>query len=214
MDLLARGLDEREARRAEAAAAEETWLRERAGVDAAERLQSWDRWVRRVLAETLVWPEDAARRERLVAQCAAELTVAAKQLRARGWLLDGTVLAGHVRALLAPVAAAQRAGKVVDFWPYFRAAVSRYVGAHAEEIQQEAKRTGADEGAQAIGAVLGGLKVLRRDDAPSMVELLTERAGEVATAKGESLRVRQARVRAAEAAEAARKTAAQELRLW
>ncbi|MBL9187882.1 MAG: hypothetical protein JNK23_10410 [Opitutaceae bacterium] len=202
MNFLARGIDDQEARHAAAAEAEERWLRERAGIDPAERLASWDAWVRRVLAEALVWPADAARREKLLAQCAAEMTVLARQLRGRGWLLDGKVLAAHVQACLAPIAKAQRAGKVGDFWPYFRAAVSRYVGANAEEIQQQAKRTGADEGAQSIGALLGGLRVLRGDGALSMVELLTTRAGEVAVAKTESLREKQARVRAARKADA------------
>lgn len=211
MNVLGQVLDGREERRAAEAAAEEAWLRERAGVDAAERLASWDRWVRRVLAQTLVWPDDAARRARLVAQCAEELTVMVRQLRGRGWLLDGRALADHVEALLAPVAQAQRARKVGDFWPYFRAAVSRYVGAHAEELQQQARRTGADEGAQSIGAVLGGLSLLQRGEAPSMVELLTTRAGEVAAAKAETLRARQARARAAEAA---RKADAAQPQLW
>lgn len=196
MNVIGQLLDAREDRARAERAADERLLAERAGIDAAERLAAWDRWVARVLAESLVWPADAARRERLRGQCAAELTVVAQQLRGRGWLLDGTALAAHVRALLAPIGAAQRAGKVGDFWPYFRAAARRYVGANAEEIQRQAKRTGADEGAQTIGAVLGALAVRGE----SLTELLTRRAGEVAEAKGERLRDQQARQRASEAA--------------
>ncbi len=199
MNFLARGLDERDERAQDEREADERWLRERAGVDPAERLQSWDRWIRATLKKTLVWPQKGEGRDRLLRQCAVEMTVLAKQLRGRGWLLDGEALAEHVRALLEPIGKAQKAGKVGDFWPYFRAAVSRYVGANAEELQQQAKRTGADEAAQSIGAILGGLSVLKP---ASMTELLTARAGEVAQAKAETLRAKQARLRAAEKADA------------
>jgi hypothetical protein len=197
-------LDGRDDHQRESTDAETLWLRERAGIDPAERLQSWDRWLKRRLVAALVWPEAPVARERLLGQCAAEMTVLAKQLRGRGWLLDGKALAAHVDAVLAPIGKAQRAGKVGDFWPYFRAAVSRYVGANAEEIQHFARRSGADEGAQSIGAILGGLPVAR---AASMVELLADRAAEVGAAKAETLRARQARLRAAEAARRARASA-------
>lgn len=197
MSFLARGLDERDAQAQAEREADERWLRERAGIDAAERLQSWDRWIRATLEKALVWPAKADARDRLLRQCAVEMTVLAKQLRGRGWLLDGEALAEHVRALLEPIGKAQKAGKVGDFWPYFRAAVSRYVGANAEEIQQQAKRTGADEAAQSIGAILGGLPALKP---ASMTELLTARAVEVSHAKAETLREKQARLRAKERA--------------
>ncbi len=201
MNVLGQVLDGREERRRLETEGEALWLRERAGVDAAERLESWDRWVRRTLAESLVWPDDEARRTRLVAQCAEELTVMVRQLRGRGWLLDGKALANHVTALLAPVAKAQRAGKVGDFWPYFRAAVSRYVGANAEEIQQLARRSGADEGAPvSIGQLVSGLAIVRPPAEPSMTELVTARAAEVAVAKAGALREKQKRARAKEAA--------------
>lgn len=205
MSVFGRLVEDREDRIREEAGAEELWLRERAGIEPAERLQSWDRWLKRKLLAALVWPEAPAARERLLGQCAAEMTVLARQLRGRGWLLDGKALAAHIDAVLAPIGKAQRAGKVGDFWPYFRAAVSRYVGANAEEIQQFARRSGADEAVQSIGAILGGLRVVRE---ASMVELLSDRAEEIATAKAESLRARQTRLRKARKADAA------QTRLW
>lgn len=198
MNVLGQLLDDRDDRHRDQEEADERWMRERGGIDPAERLQSWDRWIRATLAATLVWPDDANARDRLQRQCAAEMTVLAKQLRGRGWLLEGKELARHVHAVLAPIGKAQRAGKVDDFWPYFRAAVSRYVGANAEEIQQHARRTGADESARTLGAVLAGLPIVE-----SMTELLARRAVEVAEAKAETLRAKQARLRAKEAAQRA-----------
>lgn len=185
MNVLGQYLDAREEGPREQREADERWLRERAGIDPAERLQSWDRWIRGVLSATLAWPSGADARARLLHQCAAEMTVLAKQLRGRGWLLDGKALAVHVSALLEPIGKAQRAGKVGDLWPYFRASVDRYVDANAERLQCEAKRTGADVGAQTIGAVLGGLSVLRSVEG-SMTELLADRAAEIGRAREET----------------------------
>jgi hypothetical protein len=203
MNVLQQLLDEREGRPVVQAEADDRWMRESAGIDPAERLLAWDRWLAGTLAKALQWPNDAARREKLIRQCAAEITGMAKQLRGRGWLLDGDALAKHVRALLAPIAVAQKAGKVGDFWPYFRASVGRYVGTNAEEIQAHARRSGADEGAQSFGAVLAGLGLAKNGPAnrgPSLTELLAQRAGEVAQAKAEGLREKTARARAKKAA--------------
>lgn len=193
MDVLSQHLHDRESRAHEQAGADERWMREGAGIDPAERLLMWDRWLIAELTKSLLWPHDPAARARLIRQSAAEITVLARQLRGRGWLLDGKALAGHVQALLQPIAKAQQAGKVGDFWPYFRAAVGRYVGSHAEEIQAHARRTGRDEAGQSIGAILGGLSVIRE---ASLTELLTQRAGEIVEAKQTTLRERQQRLRA------------------
>lgn len=204
MNILQQTLDDREDRRQDEAAAEERWLRERAGIDPAIRLQSWDRWLRARLRKTLLWPSEPAASERLMSQCAVEMTTLAKQLYGRGWMLDGKALADLVNAVLEPIGKAQRGGKVGDFWPYFRASVKRYVGANAEQLQQFARRTGADVGTQSIGGLLAGLGIGRSnaaDNGPSMTELLARRAGEVAVAKAETLRERQARLRAVEKAD-------------
>ena len=176
MNLLARGVDARDQRRSEEEAADDQWLRVRADIDPEERRELWRRWLRKTLEATLQWPEKADARDRLIGQCAAELTVLARQLRGRGWLLEGEKLAEHVKALLVPIAKAQRAGKIKDFWPYFGEAVSRYVGAHAEEIQAHARRTGADEGAQSMAAALAAFDIGKaKASQPSMTEIIVDR---------------------------------------
>lgn len=192
MNILQAHLDDREGKHHEGAEADRRWLSERGGIDPAERLQRWDNWLVKTLQTSLAWPADPGRREKLLRQCASEMTVMVRHLAGRGWLLDGEALAGHVRAVLGPIAAAQKAGKIGDFYPYFRATVSRYVGANAEEIQAEARRTGTDEGTRTVGDILSGLRIR----GATMTELLAQRAGEVANAKATTLREKQASIRA------------------
>jgi hypothetical protein len=180
VNVLSLAIESREERRSEANRADDLWLRERAGIDPEERRASWRRWLRKELERSLQWPKDPAAKERLIGQCAAEITVLARQLRGRGWLLDGAALAEHVRALLDPIAKAQRAGKVRDFWPYFGEAVSRYVGAHAEEIQAHARRTGADEGAATMAGALAALGIGKAAErSQSLTEIIANRDAEV-----------------------------------
>jgi hypothetical protein len=49
----------------------------------------------------------------------------------------------------------------------------RYVGTHAEQIQAHARRTGRDEGAQSMAAVMSGLGLDRvaKERPASMVEI-------------------------------------------
>lgn len=194
MNVLGLPLEGREERRSAEDRADDLWLRERAGIDPEERRASWRRWLRKELEKTLQWPSQEAAKERLIGQCAAELTILARQLRGRGWLLDGAALAEHVRALLAPIAKAQKAGKVRDFWPYFGEAVSRYVGANAEEIQAHARRTGADEAAQSMAGALAALGLGRAAaKGPSLTEIIADRDA--------AARVKEAEKKAAEAAQ-------------
>lgn len=185
MNLLARGLVDREDRAEDEAAAEDLWLRERAGIDPEERRESWRRWLRKELETRLQWPSDEAAKARLIGQSMAELTTLARQLRGRGWLLDGKALAVHVRELLEPVGKAQRAGKVGDFWPYFRAAVRTYVGAHAEEIQAHARRTAADVGTTSFADALAGLGIGKGSAprGPSMTEIVADRGDQIEARK-------------------------------
>lgn len=180
MNLLGRMLDDRHARAAADEIAEDAWLRERAGVDPAQRREAWRGWLRRKLESVLVWPEDASARDRLIGQCIAEITTLCRQLRGRGWLLDGKELAEHVHELLAPIGAYQRKGKVGDFWPYFRSAVRKYVEAHADEIQAQARRSGADEASQSMAGALAALGIGRaKAKGPSLTEIVTDRDAEV-----------------------------------
>lgn len=175
MNVLQNIADHREDHAQREAEADDRWLRERGGIDPEERRASFNRWVKATLLKTLTWPEDRARREKLLGQCAAEITVMVRQLRGRGWLLDGSALAEEVKSCLTPIGAYQRKGKVDDFFAYFRSSVRRYVGAHAEDLQALARRTGRDEGAQSMAAVMAGLGLDRRatPKAESMVEIVT-----------------------------------------
>lgn len=156
------------------------------------RLQAFDRWIRRELAERLDWAWAGAQREKRLEQCRLYLERVVLDLWRRGWLLDGKALAQRLRGLLEVVGAQQRAGKVRAFWPYFRASVDRYVGVNSEEIQDEARRVGAHMG-QMLADVLK--KSSARASGDSLPELLARRAAEVAGAKAETLREAQARLR-------------------
>ena len=198
MDILSQIMQERDESRDAQQQADERWMRESAGIDPIVRLARWDRWVAGQLATSLKWPDDEAHRGRLICQFAMELTLLAKQLRGRGWLLDGNELAGHVKTFLEPIAKAQKAGKVGvgrELWPYFRACVARYVGANAETIQALARRSGGDEGARSFSDALAGLGFSQatRGRGPSMTELLVDRAAEVGEAKAATLRRKTAR---------------------
>jgi len=179
MNVLQSIADEREASAIKHAEADDRWLRECKGIDDPEaRRASFHRWVKNQLLKAFTWPEDAARREKLLGQCVSEITVMVRQLRGRGWLLDGEALATEVKDCITPIGTYQHTGKVGDFWPYFRAGVRRYVDANAERIQALARCTGTEEGAQAMGAVLAGLGLdrLGKTRAASMTELVADRA--------------------------------------
>lgn len=161
------------------------------------RLQAFDRWVRRELAERLDWAWAGSQREKRLEQCRLYLERIVLDLWRRGWLLDGRALAQRLRGVLEVVGAQQRAGKVRAFWPYFRATVDRYVGVNSEEIQEEARRVGAH-----VGQLLSDLlkKSSARASGDTLPELLARRAGEVAEAKAETLRARASRLRRQEKA--------------
>jgi len=197
---LDRDFQEREQSRARAAAAEERYLAERIGAtDRAERIRAWRSWAARKLETTFNhWPSDIAARQHAIGLCVAELEVIARHLYERAWLFDGAKLAAIATAALAPIAAAQRAGKIEAFFPYFRASVRRHVGLNAEELQHAARTSGSD-GASAIGDILAN--VIGRIRPPSIVEdLATTHAARVqAPCKG-SARGRPRKFAAAEAA--------------
>jgi hypothetical protein len=178
MNVLQSIADTRDDRTRDQAEAEDRWLRECGGIDPAERRASFHSWVKGQLLKHLTWPTDRARREKLLGQCAAEILVMCRQLRGRGWLLDGKALANEVTAAIAPIATYQRTGKIDDFFAYFRSSIRRYVGAHAEDLQALARRTGSDEGAQSMAAVMSGLGLDRvvQERPASMVEIAATRA--------------------------------------
>jgi hypothetical protein len=164
-----------------------------------ERLLKFDAWVRCQLAERLQWPADQRRRAKLIEQCRMKLERLVIDLWRRGWMLDGQRLARHLDAALDDIAAAQAAGRVKDFWPFFCRVVEGYVGINAEEIQAEARSTA---GARPIGSILSSILIERRSvpapQGPTLPELVAQR-------HEETLRERLARRRKAEAAKAAEK---------
>jgi len=106
------------------------------------RLLKFDSWVRIELETRLDWAWAGAIHARRIEQCRIELEGLVLALWRRGWMLDGQRLAGRVRDALDDVAKAQRAGRVREFWPFFKSVVDRFVGINAEEIRDEAMSAG------------------------------------------------------------------------
>jgi hypothetical protein len=187
-------LDEREAGRATLADADMVaWLNQGAAPEV--RLLKFDAWVGRQLATRLDWAWAGPQKARRIEQCRIYLERLVLDLWRRGWMLDGKRLACHLETVLNNIGAYQRAGKVQEFWPYFRACVDRYVGANAEEIRDESMRVGAH-----VGQLLNALGVKRPATSPTLPELVAKRAAEIAQAKEETLREKLARKRAQQAA--------------
>ncbi len=159
------------------------------------RLLKFDAWAGEQLATRLDWTWAGAAKAKRIEQCRVYLERLVLEMWRRGWMLDGKRLAAHIEKVLDAVGTYQRAGKVVEFWPYFRACVDRYVGANAEEIRGEAMRVGSH-----AGQLLAALGVKRPASGPSMPELVAQRADEVTKAKDASLREKLARQRARAAA--------------
>jgi len=146
------------------------------GINRAAAIRRFRGRCKATLLRDLTWPADPVRRANLVDKCARELETIARHVYARGWLLQEERLGQLVRSCLESVAVAQRAGKIREFWPYYRRAVWAFVGVHAEEIQALAKRDGADV-ASSMESLVAGLAIpgLARPVAPSMTEILAER---------------------------------------
>jgi hypothetical protein len=157
------------------------------GISEAQRLLRFDGWVRLELDARIDWTWAGEQQARRIEQCRIELENLVLGLWRRGWMLDGKALAGHITDALDDMRGAQKAGRVRDFWPYFKAVVDRYVGLNAEEIREEAMSLGVNAGAI--------FRQLQRQSptAPSLPELLARR-------RDETLREKLARERAKEAA--------------
>lgn len=159
----ARSLEERDS-------AARAWMAN--GVTPAARLLRFDGWVRLELAARIDWTWAGELKARRIEQCRIELENLMVAFQQRGWLLDGRRLARHITDALDDVAAAQRAGRVRDFWPFFKAAIDRYAGLNAEEIQAEAMSAGAH-----VGQVFQQLqRQIAR--APALPELIAQRRQE------------------------------------
>jgi hypothetical protein len=167
--------------------------------DPAARLIKFDAWVRAELGKRLDWSWAGAQRERRIEQCRLCLEKLVLDLWRRGWMLDGKKLARHIEAVLDAVARQQKAGKVQDFWAYFQASVNRYVGANAEELREEAMRAGTH--VSQLLSFYGVKPGTAAPVAPSLPELIAQRASEVAQAKEETLREKIAKARKRPAAD-------------
>lgn len=162
------------------------------GIAPEKRLAAFDRWVIAELDRRLDWAWAGPHKVKRLHQCRVQIDGMILALWRRGWMLDGKRLADRVTEMLDAIGKAQRGGQVREFWPYFKAAVSRYVGLNAEEIRAEAMNAG-----QAVADVFSQL--LRKQPAgPTLPELVAERAGE-------TLRDRVNRHKAAEARREAEK---------
>lgn len=155
-----------------------------------ERLLKFDSWTKSQLATRLKWPADERRRIKLLGQCATRLEKITLELWRRGWMLDGKALSRHILAAIDDVAAAQAAGRVKEFYPFFCKVVDTYVGLNAEEIQAEARRmsgtrTAGDLIKQALGSSL----------AASIPALVATRRSEINESKADKLRVRLSKAR-------------------
>lgn len=129
-----------------------------------ERIIAFDRWIRDQLAARLVWPADPAQARRKLEQARVHLERVVLELWRRGWHLDGRALAARLIELLDAVGKYQRSGKVLDFWPYFRAAVDRYVGLNAEELREQAMRAGSHVGQLMAAIARQGAPAVRIGD--------------------------------------------------
>lgn len=192
MDVIAEALDARSRPTVEEQQrAADAWLFSDRTRD--ERLLSFDRWVRRELETRLDWAWAGDRKERRIEQCRIQLESMVRELWRRGWMLDGRKLAARITELLDTVGKYQRAGKVDDFWSYFSAAVKRYVGANAEEIQAEAMRAGNH-----LGSTLAGLLQRSGPVVATIPELVAQRADEITKAKTLREKLAHARARSKE----------------
>lgn len=151
-------------------AAERLWMNQSAPPEM--RLPAFDHWLRRELVARLEWDWAGTHKEKRMEQCRIQIDTMILALWRRGWMLDGKKLAARIIEMLDAIGTAQRKGGIKDFWSYFKASVSRYVGLNAEEIQAEAMSAGA-----ATGAVFQQL--LRRAPAKASIpELVAQRTQE------------------------------------
>lgn len=155
----------------------------------AQRLLAFDAWVKGELEKRLDWAWAGEQRVRRVEQCRVQLEGLVLDLWRRGWMLDGKKLAGVITAALDDVAKAQKAGRVQDFWAFFKAIIGRHVGVNSEEIQLQARAAGATL-AQTLNAL--GVKSPAPAETP-LPQLIAQRREEIVHAK--SLREQQAEER-------------------
>jgi hypothetical protein len=111
-------------------------------IDDAHRLIKFEQWVASELSKTLIWPEDTARRQKLLGQAKAFIMEAVAEMGRRGFLFNGPKLAAMIRETLVTIRRRQDLGHVHDLYPYLRQTWTTYVGARAEELRQDSMSAG------------------------------------------------------------------------
>jgi hypothetical protein len=155
----------------------------------AGRLLKFDAWVKAELEKRLDWAWAGEQKVKRIEQCRVQIEGLVLDLWRRGWMLDGKKLAGVITAALDDVAKAQKAGRVQDFWAFFKAIINRHVGVNSEEIQLQARSAGA-----LLSQTLNALGV--KNPAPAetpLPQLIAQRREEIVKAK--TLREQQAEER-------------------
>lgn len=163
------------------------------------RLLAFDMWVRGQLSTRLRWPNNFATKTRQIEQCRILVETLVLDLWRRGWMLDGKRLAGHITQALEDVAKAQSKGGVRDLYAYLKRSLNAYVGANAEEIQEEVRRHATGHAGTYAADVLAAHGI-SRSQASSIPELVAQRREEIDQAKAETLREKLSRARRQNAA--------------
>ena len=109
----------------------------------AERLVAFERWLYREMAQRLEWPEDRAAREKQIGQCRSFVMGAVGDLERHGFLFQPRELAILIREKLDAIGRLQKAGKVENLYPYFRAVWQTWVRCEADQLRERAKLCGA-----------------------------------------------------------------------
>ncbi len=108
----------------------------------AERLVSFEKWLAKELESKLIWPRDPHRKNKQIHQCKGFVLKFVVELKQRGWLFDGPLLARLINDKLSEIRRTQEKNRVDDLWPFLEAIFDRYAGERAEELKEQSMRTG------------------------------------------------------------------------
>lgn len=111
-------------------------------IEDAHRLIKFEQWVASELSKTLSWPDETARRQKLLGQAKAFIMEAVADMGRRGFLFKPAALAAMIRDTLRDIRRRQDLGHIHDLYPYLRQTWTSYVGARAEELRQDSMSAG------------------------------------------------------------------------
>jgi hypothetical protein len=156
------------------------WANER-GVPAA-RLIAFEEWLLAQMRSRLVWPTDPAAAQRQAGQCRAFVLDAVAELGAHGYLFRPKELAELLTGKLDQIARLQKAGNVLELYPYFRATWRTWVRCSSEELRDRALLCGSHVRQITERAMRGPCA----PPPPSLCELAAQLRRERRSAKAES----------------------------